>query len=70
MIDMVDEEYVLVPQKDIDEIEEARLAIFKLFPDPDSIMIMNLLKISNPMWKVTHKRYNKAIGAEACKTAG
>ena len=61
------DKFVIVPQADIDKIEEARLNLWKLHDTVDAkipalnknhILEMALLKVvSQPMWEIAHKRY-------------
>ncbi len=48
---------VVIPRKDLDKLEEARLALYALFPDANVDLLVRLQHISDPMWMLTHKRY-------------
>lgn len=52
-------EYVLVPQSHLDKLEEARLELYKMFENADTYKICLLTNITQPMWVLTHKRYEK-----------
>ena len=48
---------VLVPQSDIDELENARLFLHKLAGNTHIIQEIYIYDISEPMYNITHKRY-------------
>lgn len=57
-------EYVKVPKSDIARIEEARLFIYEYFAKEleNNIRLSCVLhEITNPMWRLTHKRYDEVI---------
>lgn len=62
------EKFVIVPQADIDRIEEARKNLWKLhdivnekIPNrnqfSDTAMQVNFNTVSQPMWEISHRRY-------------
>jgi len=48
---------VVIPQSYLDDLEKARIAIFELFPDADVAMAIRLQNITEPMFKLTHRRW-------------
>lgn len=55
---MTNSEMVIVPRSDLDKIEEARLALHKMFENTKDIAtIMAITNITQPMWQVSHKKY-------------
>jgi hypothetical protein len=54
-------EGVVVPQADIDKLEEARLRIWEIIGDkpiPEQVLFANS---TEKMWLITHRKYPKAI---------
>jgi len=49
---------VLVPQSDIDKIEESRKLLYDLIDD-NILDVEHLMNITNVMWELTHKKYEK-----------
>ena len=47
---------VIVPQEDLDRLETARLVLFEL-AEAKGMELHQILEISQPMWKLTHRRY-------------
>lgn len=51
--------YILIPQEDIDKLEEARLHIFELFKhDPKHIGNLTY-GVTDIMYRITHTKYYK-----------
>ena len=51
-------EMVVVPKRDLEKLEEARLALYQMFEGTEDInTIMALTNITEPMWKLSHKKY-------------
>jgi hypothetical protein len=56
---------VLVPQSDLDAIEQARVELFKFMEiikpgfGHDYHLLSNVLNITEPMWKAGNKRYKE-----------
>ena len=48
---------VVIPQSYLDDLEKARIAVFELFPDADVAMSIRLQNITEPMFKLTHRRW-------------
>lgn len=59
---------VVVPQEDLDKIEEARVALYKLLDEldiSDSIYaLIQITKITQPMWDIANRKYPKTL---SCK---
>lgn len=49
---------VIVPQKDIDAIEKARLNLYEQV-DSDELLEENLHGVTESMWKLTHSKYKE-----------
>lgn len=49
---------VIVPQSDIDKLEEARLYLHKLVKD-NPLFFKIISHVTPPMWEITHRRYEK-----------
>jgi len=55
---MANNEIVLVPRKDIEKIEEARLALYKMFEGMEDVnTIIELMNITESMWYIAHRKY-------------
>jgi len=53
----------IVPQYDIDKIEEARKKIYNLVDD--GIIPVDIISgITQPMWELTHRKYENFNGGE------
>jgi hypothetical protein len=54
---------VQVPQEDLDNVEKARVQLFELAKqmgwDQDPATLMSILTISQPLWHVSHRRYEE-----------
>ena len=48
---------VVIPQSYLDDLEEARIAVYELFPEADVAMLIRLQDITEPMFKLTHRRW-------------
>ncbi len=53
-------EYIIVPQSDIDNLEIARKKLFEIIKN-DAFLLSRILTedVSEPMWKLTHRKYEK-----------
>ena len=49
---------VIVPQSDIDKIEESRKLLYSLVDD-NILSVEHLINITDKMWEITHKKYEK-----------
>jgi len=47
----------IIPEHDLLALENARVKLYKLFPDLDPATIIELHSITAPMWKVANKKY-------------
>lgn len=52
---------VVVPQEDIDRLEQARLRIWKVVEDKPISEQMLFTGSTGVMWEITHRKYSKAI---------
>ncbi len=58
---------VIVPQYDIDKIEEARSELHKLVKNVEDGKIKSndlfvyVVNVTQPMWYLTHRRYKKTL---------
>ena len=60
------EKFVIVPQKHLDRLEEARIKFFDRYVDADNTQsLMASQEISEPMWYLTHRKY-PIIDLENC----
>lgn len=54
---------VIVPQEDLANVEAARVQLFELAKekgwDQDPATLMSILVISQPLWHVSHRRYEE-----------
>jgi len=51
-------EMVIVPRHDLEKLEEARMALYAMFEGCEDIStIITLTNITEPMWKLAHKKY-------------
>ncbi len=48
---------VIVPQSDLDAIEEARIKLHEMFAGADTHTFIKVSTITEPMWKVANKKY-------------
>jgi len=55
IMDDFSEQHV-IPQTDIDSLEEARLALWQLAYDLQD-MPVRILDITGAMWRITHRKY-------------
>ena len=57
------EQYVLVPQADIDKVEESRLAMYKNLESVLTGYQLSCLSfdMKGNLWHLTHRRYDKII---------
>jgi len=53
-VDDFSEQYI-IPQTDIDSLEEARLALWQLAYELDTPS--SVLNITGAMWRITHRKY-------------
>lgn len=55
---------VIVPQRMLDELEEARLKLYALYPSEineiDTLTLVKLVDISNPMWLLANTKWQEA----------
>ena len=54
---------VVIPQADLDKLEDARLSLHKLLKDKLSNAAYAELcfEVTTPMYKLTHKKYEKVV---------
>lgn len=52
----------IIPQSNIDALEEARLALHEECEGCDTDVLVKLIRITEKMWKITHKKYPKYGG--------
>lgn len=54
---------VVVPREDLDKVEEARKALFNILKDAlerDPSLIIALQEVTDPIWRVAHRRWPAA----------
>lgn len=51
-------DFVLVPRRDIEAIEKARLRLHEINKDCDTATLVKLLDVTEPMWRIAHTRYD------------
>lgn len=61
---MSKQKMVMVPQTDLDKVEESRIALYawleeKYDNDPGLVQIMRLTSITSPLWKVANTKYEE-----------
>ncbi len=49
--------YVAVPKRDIQDLEKARLELIRMLEATEMLNMSTLLSVTNPMWKITHTKY-------------
>ena len=54
---MSEEKHVMVPQSDLDKLEEARVELWRLFESREVLTIYNTRLITDTMWRLAHKKY-------------
>lgn len=50
----------VIPQVYIDKLEVARKELYALLPDADTTLLCHLTKITDPMWQITHRKWEDA----------
>jgi hypothetical protein len=57
------EKMVIVPQRMLDELEQARLRLYAMYPsdinDMDMSTLAKLVDISDPMWKLANTKWEE-----------
>lgn len=54
-------DYVVVPQEDIDKLEEATKDLFELIKNDDRSLIKVFFHVSPAIWEITHRKYKKIV---------
>ncbi len=53
----------ILPEEDIKAVEEARLKLHELIEsngwDKNQILVTELMQVTVPMWKISHRKYNE-----------
>ena len=52
---------VIVPQEDLDKLEEVRKELYYMFKGHNNSVLIKLQRVTQPMWRVTHRKYPKVI---------
>jgi hypothetical protein len=55
----MDKKYVIVPQEDLDKLEEARLILWELIDKTNAYTKSKFSSVSQPMWYLAHRKYEE-----------
>lgn len=54
--------YVAVPEDDILKLEQARIKLIKMLESTELLNMVVFTEVTEPMWKLTHKKYKQIKG--------